>query len=68
MDKIMEVFSWIVANWETLVGIITGLVTIASAICALTPTVSDDTTVEKWKVRIYKLIEILALNIGKAKQ
>lgn len=37
---------------------------VASAICALTPTPSDD----KWVGKIYKLIETLALLVGKAKQ
>jgi hypothetical protein len=36
----------------------------ASAICALTPTQHDD----KFLGKIYKFIEIFALNIGKAKQ
>jgi hypothetical protein len=36
----------------------------ASAICALTPTPSDD----KFVGKVYKLIEICALVIGRAKQ
>jgi hypothetical protein len=36
----------------------------ASAICALTPTPSDDKLIGK----IYKVIETMALVIGKAKQ
>ena len=36
----------------------------ASAICALTPTPSDD----KFIGKVYKLIEICALVIGRAKQ
>jgi hypothetical protein len=36
----------------------------ASTICALTPTPSDD----KFVGKIYKVIEVLALVIGKAKQ
>jgi hypothetical protein len=45
-------------------GIITGVVCGASIICALTPTPKDDAMIAK----LYKLIELLALNIGKAKQ
>ena len=37
---------------------------VASAICALTPTPADDKVVGK----VYKLIEALALVVGKAKQ
>jgi|TARA_R100000005_G_C5000163_1_gene206997 hypothetical protein len=36
----------------------------ASAICALTPTKKDDEILGK----IYKVLEFVALNIGKAKQ
>ena len=45
-------------------GIITGVVCAASIVCALTPTPKDDQMIG----RLYKLIEMLALNIGKAKQ
>ena len=45
-------------------GIITGVVCAASMICALTPTPKDDVMIGK----LYKLIEMLALNIGKAKK
>tara|TARA_A200000159_G_C7301441_1_gene330342 strand:- start:1160 stop:1324 length:165 start_codon:yes stop_codon:yes gene_type:complete len=45
-------------------GIITGVVCGASIICALTPTPKDDAMIG----RLYKVLELLALNIGKAKQ
>lgn len=45
-------------------GIITGIVCGASIICALTPTPKDDAMIG----RLYKVLELLALNIGKAKQ
>jgi len=45
-------------------GIVTGVVALASIICALTPTPKDDAMIGK----LYKLIEMLALNIGKAKK
>tara|TARA_R100001509_G_scaffold149577_1_gene108072 strand:+ start:319 stop:483 length:165 start_codon:yes stop_codon:yes gene_type:complete len=45
-------------------GIVTGVVCAASIVCALTPTPKDDQMIGK----LYKLIEMLALNIGKAKQ
>jgi hypothetical protein len=46
------------------IGIITGVVCAASIICALTPTPKDDAMISK----LYKIVELLALNIGKAKQ
>lgn len=48
------------ANWF---AVITALVTLASAITAATPTPAPGTLLAK----LYKLIEILALNIGKSK-
>ena len=45
-------------------GVITAVVALASAICAATPTPKDD----KMLGKIYKFIELLALNIGKAKK
>lgn len=42
---------------------ITSIVTIASLIAASTPTPIDD----DWIKKIYKYVDLLALNIGKAK-
>jgi hypothetical protein len=44
-------------------SVITAVVTLASAIAALTPTPREGTVFAK----IYKVIDILAINIGKAK-
>jgi|TARA_R110000796_G_C14509600_1_gene429761 hypothetical protein len=51
----------IIGEW---IGIITGVVCLASIVCALTPTPKDDAMISKF----YKMLELLALNIGKAKQ
>ncbi len=40
----------------------------ASAIAALTPTPRDDRAVKKWSVRLYQVIDWLALNTGHAKE
>lgn len=50
-----------IGDW---IGIVTGIVCLASIICALTPTPKDDQLIGK----LYKAIELLAINIGKAKQ
>ena len=55
--------SWILENKDALIGIITGVVALASAIAALTPTPKDD----GWVKKAYKVIDLLALNVGKAK-
>ena len=47
-----------------IISVITGIVCAASIICSLTPTPKDDQMIGK----LYKLIEIAALNIGKAKE
>ena len=46
-----------------LVGLVTLIVTIASLIAASTPTPKDDV----WMGKLYKFVDMLALNIGKAK-
>ena len=47
----------------TIISIITMIVTAASLIAASTPTPKDDV----WIGKLYKLVDALALNIGKAK-
>lgn len=54
---------YIQQNWEQIALVITSVVAAASAIAALTPTPKDDT----WVARAYKLIDILAINVGQAK-
>jgi len=51
-------------NIENTVEWITGIVTAASVIAAVTPTPKDD----GWLKIIYSLIDLLAVNIGKAKE
>jgi len=51
---------------ETLMSLVTYatmIVTVASLIAASTPTQKDD----EWIAKLYKFIDMLALNIGKAK-
>ncbi len=48
----------------TIIEAIPYIVTAASAICAATPTQKDDILLGK----VYKVLEILAINVGKAKQ
>jgi hypothetical protein len=47
-----------------LVGLVTMIVTIASIVAASTPTPKDDV----WIGKLYKFVDLLALNIGKAKK
>tara|TARA_R110000751_G_scaffold21033_4_gene60952 strand:- start:94 stop:258 length:165 start_codon:yes stop_codon:yes gene_type:complete len=53
MEMIFNLISWV-----------TIIVTVASLIAASTPTPKDDA----WIGKLYKMIDLLALNIGKAKQ
>jgi len=53
MEMIVNALSWI-----------TIVVTVASLIAASTPTPKDDV----WIGKLYKFIDLLALNIGKAKE
>ena len=43
---------------------VTTIVTVASLIAASTPTPADDV----WIGKLYKFVDLLALNIGKAKE
>jgi len=47
----------------TIINSVTLIVTIASIIAAITPTPKDDI----WIGKIYRLVDLLALNIGRAK-
>lgn len=58
-----QYIQWILANWEGIIAILTGIVTLASAIAAMTKTPTDDT----WVGKAYKVVDWLALNVGKAK-
>ena len=51
-------------NIFTAISIVTLIVTISSLIAAATPTPKDDL----WIGKLYKLVDLLALNIGKAKE
>ena len=53
MDIIVSIVTWV-----------TAIVTISSIIAARTPTPKDDI----WIGKIYKLIDMLAINVGKAKE
>lgn len=59
-----ETITFIKDNFDSLLGAATAVVAAASAICALTPTPADD----KFVGKVYKILEWLALNVGKAKQ
>jgi len=47
-----------------IIGYVTMIVTIASLVAASTPTPKDDV----WIGKLYKFIDIIALNFGKAKE
>ena len=54
---------YITDNWEYIAASALGAHALASAITAMTPTPEDD----KWVAKIYKLVEMVALVVGKAK-
>jgi len=59
----MNILNWIITNASDLIGVATTIVAAASAVAALTPTPKDDT----WVAKIYKVVDWLAHNVGKAK-
>ena len=58
-----DFFTWITDNKESVIGVLTGVVTIASIVATLTPNESANKIVDKFS----KVVSWLALNIGKAK-
>ena len=58
-----EIITYLVSNVDNIIAALTAVVTAASAIAALTPTPKDDGFASK----AYKVVDWLALNIGKAK-
>ena len=58
-----DIINWVLGHTGEIIGILTGVVTVASAIAALTPTPKDDS----WVKKIYVIVDWLALNVGKAK-
>ena len=51
-------------NMLEIISIVTTIVTVASIVAASTPTPKDD----EWIGKLYKFIDLLAINIGKAKE
>ena len=45
-------------------NICTAIIAVSSIIAALTPTPKD----EEWLAKLYRFIDIMAINVGKAKQ
>ena len=58
----MEFLNWIVENWDTIGQILTGIVTTASAVAAVTTTPKGGLGKS-----LYGVIDLLALNVGRAK-
>lgn len=58
-------------NLQTIMLAVTSSIAAASAIAALTPTPKDDEFVDgakRWVSKAYRILDLLALNVGKAKQ
>lgn len=56
--------AYVIENADTIVSVATGAVTVASVITASTETPKPETTLGK----LYKILEVIALVIGKAKK
>ena len=48
---------------DDIVSIVTTVIALASVIAAVTPTPKDDDLIKK----LYKILDLLAINVGKAK-
>jgi hypothetical protein len=58
-----DIIAYLVSNVDSILLALSSIVAAASAVAALTPTPKDDSLVAK----AYKVVDWLALNIGKAK-
>ena len=58
-----DLITWLSDNSGEVIGILTGIVTVASLVATMTPNESDN----KWVARVSKVVSWLALNIGMAK-
>ena len=58
-----EIITYLVSNANDILLALSAVVAAASAIAALTPTPTDDSLAAK----AYKIVDWLALNVGKAK-
>jgi len=58
-----EIISYLVSNVDSILFAVSTVVAAASAVAALTPTPKDDA----FAAKAYKVIDWLALNVGKAK-
>jgi len=54
----MQVISWITSNWGSIVAVVSGLVTVASVVTALTPTPKDDAALA-WIRKILDFLSVL---------
>lgn len=58
-----DALNWFNENKESLIALLTGIVTVASIVATMTPNDSDNKVVAKAS----KVVSWLALNVGKAK-
>jgi hypothetical protein len=58
-----EIIAYLVSNVDSIITALTAIVAAASAVAALTPTPKDDSL----SAKAYKVVDWLALNVGKAK-
>ncbi len=61
---IESIVSLVTSNVATVFNVAFSVVAIASSIAAVTKTPADD----EWISKIYKIIDVLALNVGYAKE
>lgn len=63
MDHLINIVSSFRESWPAWLSAVTGIIAAASSVAALTPTPRDDKILGK----LYKIVDLLALNVGFAK-
>lgn len=66
----MDYLNWLLENLDGIFEVIAGVVLVASAVAALTPSPKDDAAVSKtgaWLAKFRTIVNLLAINVKNAK-
>ena len=62
-----EAITFIVNNWEQIVTAVLAVIGASASIAAITPTPKDDKIVGKIQKVVKSIVDVVGMNIGKAK-
>lgn len=62
-----EVIAFVVENWESIVTAVLAVIGAAASIASITPTPKDDKIISKIQGVVKSIVDVVGMNIGKAK-